>query len=238
MLAALPKSSHKTEHQHFVPHNNDLSGKTQNRVLLVLIRRLHYSKTFGENIIFMLNRTESSNSEDLCLQLLILKMLYLLFTTTGAHEYFYTNDLHVLVDVFLREISNLGDEHESLRHTYLRVLHPLLNNTQMKNAPYKANQILRTLESLIDKADIREVSSTTRRLVDRCLNGEWCTSFRRSGTVSPTSSSTTDSSAGNVNIYVTSATPSSSAMSKSHVIVANSTGGLTRERSLKTSRSV
>lgn len=52
--------------------------------------------------------------EDLCMQLLILKILYLLFTTKGTSEYFYTNDLRVLVDVFLRELIDLDEENESV----------------------------------------------------------------------------------------------------------------------------
>lgn len=48
------------------------------------------------------------------MQLLLLKMLYLLFTTPGTHEYFYTNDLKVLIDVFIRELGNLPEESESV----------------------------------------------------------------------------------------------------------------------------
>ena len=86
------------------------------------------------------------------MQLLVLKLLYLLFRTEGMSEYFYTNDLCVLVDVFLREIGNIDEDNESvcpvpailcimtdrsqLRHTYLRVLHPLLTKTQLRSMPY------------------------------------------------------------------------------------------------------
>lgn len=52
--------------------------------------------------------------EDLVMQLLVLKMLYILFNTKGLSEYFYTNDLCVLVDVFLREIVDLDEESESV----------------------------------------------------------------------------------------------------------------------------
>ncbi|CCO36564.1 putative protein C24C6,10c [Rhizoctonia solani AG-1 IB] len=144
-----------------------------NRVLEILMRRLYSSQTFGANIIFMLNRAENT-PEDLCMQLLLLKMLYLLFTTPGTHEYFYTNDLRVLVDVFIRELGNLPEESESLRHTYLRVLHPLVTNTQLKTNPYKRAELRQTLLSLISHADIRDVNATTRRLVERCLGAEWC----------------------------------------------------------------
>lgn len=53
------------------------------------------------------------------MQLLVLKILYLLFTTKGCTEFFYTNDLCVLVDVFLREILNLDEENESVRCLYV-----------------------------------------------------------------------------------------------------------------------
>lgn len=107
-------------------HSDD--PKRRNRVLMVLMRRLGSSKTFGENIIFMLNRAgpffsskrhltdavTENTSEGLCMQLLILKVLYLLFTTPGTQEYFYTNDLRVLLDVFIRELVDLPDECEAV----------------------------------------------------------------------------------------------------------------------------
>ncbi|QRV84766.1 hypothetical protein RhiJN_26832 [Ceratobasidium sp. AG-Ba] len=152
------------------------ADRTPNRVLEILMRRLYSSQTFGANIIFMLNRAENT-PEDLCMQLLLLKMLYLLFTTPGTHEYFYTNDLRVLVDVFIRELTNLPEESESLRHTYLRVLHPLVTNTQLKTTPYKRMELRSTLVSLIAHSHIRDVNPTTKRLVERCLSAEWCRSL-------------------------------------------------------------
>lgn len=162
--------------------NNQQPGakgpELQNRVLTVLISRLGSSKTFGENMIFMLNRA-SRSAEDLCMQLLVLKLLYILFTNKATSEYFYTNDLCVLVDVFLRELVDLDEESESLRHTYLRVMHPLLTKTQMRNVPYKRTQIVLALESLIQNGNIRDINPTTKRLVERCLGGEWCVQLRR-----------------------------------------------------------
>ncbi|KAJ6498179.1 hypothetical protein C8R47DRAFT_1113177 [Mycena vitilis] len=160
------------------PASAPATSEQKNRVLRVLMRRLGSSKTFGENMIFMLNRAQRT-PEDLCMQLLVLKILYLLFTTKGTSEYFYTNDLCVLVDVFLRELVDLDDESESLRHTYLRVLHPLLTKTQLRDIPYKRPQIVYALESLTGNSGIRDISPTTRRLVDRCLTGDWCVQLRK-----------------------------------------------------------
>ncbi|CDW97500.1 hypothetical protein [Sporisorium scitamineum] len=155
------------------------ASRPVNFVLSVLQQRLNASKTFGENLIFMLNRASSSDAEDVCMQLLVLKLLYLLFTTKETACYFYTNDLRVLVDIFIRELHDLPDESESLRHTYLRVLHPLLTNTQLCTYPYKRPQIRRLLKGLIAHGHLNDISSTTKRLVERCLRAEWCVELDR-----------------------------------------------------------
>lgn len=56
-----------------------------------------------------------------------------------------------------------------LRHTYLRVLYPLLNHTQLRSDPYKRPQIKLVLRSLVANSHIREIDPTTVRLVERCL---------------------------------------------------------------------
>lgn len=151
-----------------------------NLVMGILRSRLHVTKTFGENLIFMLNRASSHSAEDVCMQLLVLKLLYLLFTTQETAHYFYTNDLKVLVDVFIRELTDLPEDSESLRHTYLRVLHPLLINTQLCSHAYKRPQIRRLLRAMVTDSLYRgEVSPTTRRLVQRCLGAEWCVELDR-----------------------------------------------------------
>ena len=58
------------------------------------------------------------------------------------------------------------------------MLHPLLTRTQLRDTPYKRPQILVALESLLGNSKIREVNSTTKRLVDRCLSGDWCVQLR------------------------------------------------------------
>lgn len=145
--------------------------KRHNRVLVVLMRRLGSSKAFGEFMCFMLNRAEDVETpEGLGAQLIILKMLYLLFTTPGTQEYFYSNDLRVVIDVFIRMLIDLPEELNQLRHTMLRVLYPLLCNSQMKTDPYKRSQLCLVLNSLVANAHIRDVDPTTKRLVERCLS--------------------------------------------------------------------
>ncbi|CAL3971732.1 hypothetical protein PZA11_005031 [Diplocarpon coronariae] len=152
-----------TESEHFLPLTN--------RVIKVLSTRGSDYMTFGENIILLLNReTETS------LQLLILKLLYLLFTTRATYEYFYTNDLRVLLDVIIRNILDLPNELVSLRHTYLRVMYPLLAHTQLNQPPhYKHVEILKVLDMLkgSSNAHWEPADETTVRLVERVGKVSW-----------------------------------------------------------------
>ncbi|KAK9448055.1 uncharacterized protein V1518DRAFT_375874, partial [Limtongia smithiae] len=137
----------------------------ENEVLAVLVRKGNVYKTFGTNIIILLNRERES-----CLQLLILKMLYNLFTTAETVDYFYLNDLRVLTDVFIRELNDLPDEADALRHTYLRVLYPLLSHTPLSQVHYKREELVRLLRVLVC---YQPVSETTARLVARCTSVQW-----------------------------------------------------------------
>jgi hypothetical protein len=142
-----------------------------NRIVKCLSLHGASFRTFGENIILLLNReTETS------LQLLILKLLYLLFTNKATYEYFYTNDLRVLLDVIIRNLMDLPDEKISLRHTYLRVLYPLLAHTQLSQPPhYKQDEILRVLNILRGSQNVHfaPADDTTLRLVDRVSKVKW-----------------------------------------------------------------
>jgi hypothetical protein len=76
----------------------------------------------------------------------------------------------------IRNLLDLPDESEALRHTYLRVLYPLLSHTQLRHAPhYKRDEILKLLQMLshVRSAHFRPVDETTVRLVERCGKVPW-----------------------------------------------------------------
>lgn len=151
--------------------NTSTPAPLTNRIVKCLSLHGPSFRTFGENIILLLNReTETS------LQLLILKLLYLLFTTKATYEYFYTNDLRVLLDVIIRNLMDLPYEKVSLRHTYLRVMYPLLAHTQLSHPPhYKREEILRVLQLLrgSQNAHFAPADETTVRLVSRVAHVAW-----------------------------------------------------------------
>ncbi len=163
-----------------------------NKVIKILSSQGPSFKTFGENLILLLNRESTfvpllalhlcvgsiliDSPGETSLQLLILKLLYLLFTTRSTYEYFYTNDLCVLVDVMVRNLLDLPEESAALRHTYLRVLYPLLAHTQLRDPPhYKRDELLRLFTMMTDvpSAHFAPVDETTARLVERCLRVQW-----------------------------------------------------------------
>lgn len=155
-----------------------------NKVVKVLSSYGHRYKTFGANIILLLNREDETS-----LQLLTLKLMYLLFTTPPTYEYFYTNDLRVLVDILIRNLLDLPEYAAALRHTYLRVLYPLLEHTQLQHPPYYKRHEIRKLLALLcgerieDDAGtppvggpwnhFEDVDETTKRLVKRCQGVSW-----------------------------------------------------------------
>ncbi|KAH0258761.1 hypothetical protein KCU84_g22360, partial [Aureobasidium melanogenum] len=158
-----------------------------NRIIKVLSNHGPAYRTFGENLILLLNRESALGP-----QLLILKLLYLLFTTPSTFEYFYTNDLHVLVDVIIRNLLDLdpgsddddqtdlprdGGGQRALRHTYLRVLCPLLKNTQLAhdNAHYKREELRKLFCLLVNRSSFHfaPVDETVVRLVSRCKQVAW-----------------------------------------------------------------
>lgn len=178
------------------PDSPEVNGQSiTNRVIKILSTHGGVYKTFGENIILLLNRESKlighlsldqrlTKSGETSLQLLILKLFYLLFTTPSTQEYFYTNDLHVLVDILIRNLLDLPPDSvstattSSLRHTYLRVLHPLLAYTQLAHPPnYKRQELRKMLFVLTgagyNHAHFERPDETTVRLVGRCLKVEW-----------------------------------------------------------------
>ncbi|ORY09738.1 hypothetical protein BCR34DRAFT_602601 [Clohesyomyces aquaticus] len=153
-------------------HANGHGGVT-NRVIKALSTHGMTFKTFGCNLILLLNRENETS-----LQLLILKVLYLIFGNPTTAEYFYTNDLHVLIDVILRNLIDLPSDSpasNALRHTYLRVLHPILANSQISKPPhYKHDDVLRLLRLLVNSGShFAPVDETTVRLVKRCTSVPW-----------------------------------------------------------------
>lgn len=127
-------------------------------------------------LIYHLNREESH-----IIKILILKFLYLVFTSSYTTKLVYLNDLKILVDIFIREINDLDysadNEHKMLMITYLKVLYPLLMFSQLnEDSGYKKGELIDLLGNLIlnstsskEKKDDEVVPS----LAGRCMAVPW-----------------------------------------------------------------
>ena len=94
------------------------------------------------------------------------------------------------MDILIRNLLDLPEDEISLRHTYLRVLYPLLAHTQLRHPPhYKRDEIKKLLiilargqateaESISPTINDQwghfgEIDETTKRLLNRCGTVEW-----------------------------------------------------------------
>lgn len=127
-------------------------------------------RNFSECLLVYFNR-----EEDRCHQIMISKVLYLIFTDEKTSELFYHNDLNVLVDVLLRELTDLSEEEESVRNTFLRVLYPILKCSQFETTEYKKDKLKHLLKYFAGQSESKfwHQTDTTKRLAVRCLSIKW-----------------------------------------------------------------
>lgn len=94
------------------------------------------------------------------------------------------------MDILIRNLLDLPSDAAALRHTYLRVLYPLLAHTQLKRPPYYKFEEIRKLLAVLAGAQpihdygeddpgsglwshFEEADETTKRLVSRCRTVPW-----------------------------------------------------------------
>ncbi|CAB4252205.1 similar to Saccharomyces cerevisiae YDL146W LDB17 Protein involved in the regulation of endocytosis [Maudiozyma barnettii] len=151
--------------------------KIENKVFKYVLNE-SVSKSFVELLLLKFNRSSDSS-----LQIMMCKIIYLVLTTTKdniAMNFFYMNDLNVFVDVLLRELQNISENQESLRNTFLRVLLPLIKNTELSKTHYRKDdltellQYLSNYDSFCTSDDISDEQKITVKLVFKILNEvEW-----------------------------------------------------------------
>ena len=129
--------------------NMHYSDRSTNQFMLSLMAE-EENQHFGEALIFILNEQGKTEEKNGSLLKQSLNALQDLFSDDASSSYFYTNDLKVLVDIFIREITNLNQK-EKLRKDYLESLSLLLNrSTWVEHGRYRRSDIVKCLESILD----------------------------------------------------------------------------------------
>lgn len=128
---------------------------------------------FTELLLLKFNRVQ-----DKSLQVMMCKIIYLILTAEDgsvAMNFFYLNDLHVFVDVLLRELENIPENEETLRNYFLRILIPLLKNTELSKTHYRKDDLIKTLsylssvENFCASAKVTKEQETTAKLANKLL---------------------------------------------------------------------
>jgi hypothetical protein len=145
-------------------------------------------------LVYHLNREESH-----IIKILILKFLYLVFTSSYTTKLVYLNDLKIMVDIFIREINDLDynadNEHKILMITYLKVLYPLVMFSQLSEVRngYKKGELVDLLRNLILNSSASRIKDQTERkenivsmLAGKCMSVSW---LKEKDKAQPTNSS-------------------------------------------------
>ncbi|KAJ3099747.1 hypothetical protein HDU97_002773 [Phlyctochytrium planicorne] len=130
----------------------------KNQVISALASRLHLGKKLGETVIMIFNRAASAT-----VQRLLIRFIFIIFTTSETANFFYTNDLKVILDVILRESRAVAEEDEELQQGYLSILPPLLKHAGQRG--YKRRDVLGLLTEL-RRGSSSSPSSPTRSPMD------------------------------------------------------------------------
>ncbi|KAH3668504.1 hypothetical protein OGAPHI_002258 [Ogataea philodendri] len=147
---------------HFSYIAENPTHQMENRFFVKMTENSQHFQNFNEVLILNFNR-----EEDPVIRILILKVFYLVFTTSNTCSNLYVNDLRLIIDIMIRELFNLSIvNEEALINTYLRVLYPMLLFSSIKDGRYKRESLYEVLKYL---TAAEQTTETTRRLAERCL---------------------------------------------------------------------
>lgn len=132
----------------------------------------HGISGFVNLLVYHLNREQSH-----IFKILMLKFLYVVFTTSSSAKLPYLNDLKILVDITIRELNDMSYTGEDLSTNsflalaYLKVLYPMLTFSQISELDpcYKPAEITDMLRNVVVNCDVsyledRSSSDSTPRI--------------------------------------------------------------------------
>jgi hypothetical protein len=128
---------------------------------LLTTELLDHRKPLSLILIMCLNRADALLQK--CMIDLIHRLLML------NNEYFYTNDLAVLFDVTLRDVTRISDQDELLRHAYMKLL-PVILECIPASSPGVDSLKKQLIEKLSSVKDSPLTPTTTHVLASRILS--------------------------------------------------------------------
>ncbi|GAB0095188.1 NCK-interacting protein with SH3 domain [Sergentomyia squamirostris] len=141
-----------------------------NSLLLDAFREMRSAKTFTEKLLMLINRETDPvkmlkhtkvtvNS--------VLKMIVDLFGSPETAALFYTNDSKVLIDILVRQLSDLSPE-DSLRRWYLELCRRILRNTNYSAHTHRKQDLMKIFTRIF--CEESELSVPDQQLVREIAN--------------------------------------------------------------------
>ncbi|XP_075156202.1 NCK-interacting protein with SH3 domain isoform X2 [Haematobia irritans] len=149
--------------------NLQFNDNTQN-VIVEAMQTLPSAKVFTEKILLLLNREEDpvkvlKHSTD-CMNS-VLKMFIDMFSVSETAAMFYTNDTKVLIDIIVRQLTDLcaGDP---LRRCYLELCRRILRNTDYQEHQHRKQDFMKIFTRIF--CEETECSASDQKLVREIAN--------------------------------------------------------------------
>uniref|UniRef100_A0A1I8PU14 SH3 domain-containing protein n=2 Tax=Stomoxys calcitrans TaxID=35570 RepID=A0A1I8PU14_STOCA len=149
--------------------NLQFNESTQN-VIVEAMQTLPSAKVFTEKILLLLNREEDpvkvlKHSTD-CMNS-VLKMFIDIFSVSETAAMFYTNDTKVLIDIIVRQLTDLCAGN-SLRRCYLELCRRILRNTDYQEHQHRKQDFMKIFTRIF--CEETECSASDQKLVREIAN--------------------------------------------------------------------
>uniref|UniRef100_A0A1B6DI14 SH3 domain-containing protein n=2 Tax=Clastoptera arizonana TaxID=38151 RepID=A0A1B6DI14_9HEMI len=128
--------------QLILSYNLQFQKFTLNNIVINALGQRANAKVFTEKVLLLLNREDDPvkniNKESSCRS--VFKIFHDLFSTDKTASLFYTNDIKVLIDIIIRQLSDIspGDER---RTEYLELCRMVLRNTNYTEHKHRVSDL-------------------------------------------------------------------------------------------------
>ena len=127
-------------------------------LVLNLVLKHNNQRFFSEYLVHLLNKGAAEQTEK------ILKLIIDLYVTLKKTDFFYINDLKVVIDVIMREVANTSNE--SLRALYLKSLKGILPSDEYRKNNHRKSDI----KTLLDDILYSDVGEETKELAKEIIS--------------------------------------------------------------------
>jgi hypothetical protein len=134
------------------------SKSPKDSIVLNLVLKHNNQRFFSEYIVHLLNKGAADQTEK------ILRLILDLYVTLKRTDFFYINDLKVVIDVIMREVANTSNE--NLRALYIQSLKAILPTDEYRKNNHRKSDI----KTLLDDILYSDVGEETKEIAKAIIS--------------------------------------------------------------------